>query len=346
MPLKSKYTLDDFNFNLPDELIAQYPADRRDSSRLFIVDRLSKKFEHNSFSNISQIIDENSLLVFNNAKVIPARLFFYRSTGAKIEIVLVRQLTDIKWLILANKMKKLKIDEKLYNETDNDIFIRIVKRSGNYFEVEVSEEFSESLLKKIGKMPLPPYIRRDADIEDMDRYQTVYAQKGKAVAAPTAGLHFTDDIFVSLKKKGILTAFTTLDVSWGTFSPVRIDEIDKHEMHSESFILDEENAEKINSARNEGRKIIAVGTTSLRVLESTFSNNENIASKNETKIFIYPPYEVKSANGLITNFHTPKSTLMMLVSAFAGYDLIMKAYNEAVKQKYRFFSYGDSMYIR
>lgn len=346
MPLKSKYTLNDFNFDLPDELVAQYPAETRDSSRLFVLDRSRKNFEHDSFSNISQILDENSLLVFNNARVIPARLFFHRSTGAKIEIVLVRQLSPKNWLILANKMKKIKIEEKLYNEIDNDVYIKIIKRDGNYFEVEVSEELSDRLLKKIGKIPLPPYIRRDAEVEDMERYQTVYAKSGKAVAAPTAGLHFTDEIFNSLQKRGIMTAFTTLDVSWGTFSPVRVDEIENHEMHSESFVLDKENAEKINSARSKGRKIIAVGTTSLRVLESTFSNGKNIASKTETNIFIYPPYKIKSIDGLITNFHTPKSTLMMLVSAFAGYEKIMSAYREAVKKKYRFFSYGDSMYIR
>lgn len=345
MPPKQNYNLDDFDFYLPEEQIAQYPAQERDNSKLFILDREKKQFQHKNFSDVLEILNDKYMLVFNNAKVIPARTYFKRDSGAKIEVVLVRKLSECRWLILTNKTKRLKINENIYCISDENISFHINKRVDEYLEIESSCELTEDVLCKIGEMPLPPYIKRSPEENDMSRYQTVYAEKGNAVAAPTAGLHFTEEILTSLSDAGIESVYLTLDVSWGTFRPVRDQNIEKHKMHSESYHLSEKNAEIINTARSNGKKIIAVGTTSLRVLESTFQNGKNIPMVGETDIFIYPPYKVKSIDGMFTNFHTPKSTLLMLVSAFAGYDLIMKAYSEAVKEKYRFFSYGDSMLI-
>lgn len=345
MKQDSLYKLNDFDFDLPDELIAQYPAEKRDESKLFILNRNRKSFEHRVFSEISDILTDDYLLVFNNAKVIPARIFCKRETGGSVETVLARKITEKRWLILTNKMKRIRPGEILICENDDSVTFSIQKRSGDYFEIEASKELNEELLEKIGKMPLPPYIKRDAGDSDLSRYQTVYAKEGNAVAAPTAGLHFTNDILSKIADKGIQTVYLTLDVSWGTFRPVRTDNLNEHKMHSETYSLSQENADAINQARKDGRKIIAVGTTSLRVLESTYHDGKNIPGLGDTDIFIYPPYKVKSIDGLITNFHTPKSTLLMLVSAFAGYDLIMQAYQEAVLKNYRFFSYGDSMFI-
>ncbi|MBN1501480.1 MAG: tRNA preQ1(34) S-adenosylmethionine ribosyltransferase-isomerase QueA [Spirochaetes bacterium] len=340
------YNLNDFDFDLPEDLIAQYPAENRDDSRLFILDRKTESFMHEHFYNLPLFIDSDSVLVFNNARVIPARIMFRRETGAVVEAVLVRKINEMSWLILTNRMKKIRPGEFLHAVEDDTVFVRIIKRSGDFFETETSVPFTNDILSAIGNMPLPSYIHRNAKKLDETRYQTVYAAAGNAVAAPTAGLHFTDDLFDKLAEKNIDTIFTTLDVSWGTFSPVRTENIGEHKMHSESFELTDTAAAKINDARSAGKKIIAVGTTSLRVLESSFKDGMNIPGRGETDIFIYPPYQIKSINSIITNFHTPKSTLLMLVSAFAGHDLIMNAYNEAVREKYRFFSYGDSMFIK
>ncbi len=345
MSEKNNYTLNDFDFNLPDELIAQYPAEKRDDSRLFVLNRTNSSFKHKHFYDLPDLLSSDSLLVFNNARVIPARIMFRRETGALVEVVLARKINEMSWLILTNRMKKIRPDEVLHSVENNSILIIVKNRRGDFFEAVTSVPFTNDILLRIGKMPLPPYIKRDSEKIDESRYQTVYAQSGNAVAAPTAGLHFTDEIFSKLSERNIETVYTTLDVSWGTFSPVRAENISEHKMHFETYDLSESCAERINAARSSGKKIIAVGTTSLRVLESTFQEGRNVPGKGETDIFIYPPYKVKSINSIITNFHTPKSTLLMLVSAFAGYDLVMRAYNEAVKEKYRFFSYGDSMFI-
>ncbi|MBP7901229.1 MAG: tRNA preQ1(34) S-adenosylmethionine ribosyltransferase-isomerase QueA [Spirochaetes bacterium] len=337
--------LNDFDFDLPERLIAQKPLSDRSSSKLLAMDRKSGELKHDTFSNIDSYLRHGDLLVFNDAKVINARLYFLRSSGARVEFVLSFRLSENKWYAISNRTKKLNPGELLVSEKDSSVSIVIHGRSGDYIEIETSVFFDEDILKKIGEVPLPPYIRRDAENIDFERYQTVYAKEAGAVAAPTAGLHFTEEVLQKIREKGAESVYLTLFVSWGTFSPVRHEDLSLHKMHSEKFHLSENVCMKINAARDEGRRIIAVGTTSLRVLESTFSSGENIPGEGVTEIFIHPPYEVKSADCMITNFHTPKSTLLMLVSAFAGYYNIMNAYKEAVRNDYRFFSYGDSMFI-
>ena len=337
--------LNDFDFDLPERLIAQKPLADRSSSKLLLMNRKSGKLNHDMFSNIDSYLKEGDLLVFNDAKVINARLYFLRESGARVEFVLSFRLGEKLWYAISNRTKKLNPGDKLVSEKDDSIRIIVCGRSGDYIEIETSVSFDEDILSKIGEVPLPPYIRRDPENFDLERYQTVYAREAGAVAAPTAGLHFTKDLLKKIEIRGAECVYLTLFVSWGTFSPVRHEDLSRHKMHSEKYYLSETVSGKINKARKEGRRIIAVGTTSLRVLESTFSNAENIPGGGVTDIFIHPPYEVKSADCLITNFHTPKSTLLMLVSAFAGYENIMNAYKEAVKNDYRFFSYGDSMFI-
>ena len=345
MPENRIYILNDFYFDLPEELVAQYPAEKRSDSRLFILDRNKEYFQHKLFFEIGEFLREGDVLVINNAKVIPARVYFRRETGGLVEIVLAQKLSGNRWLVISNKTKKLKSGDFLYSDIDHSVKIQILKRQDEYLEIESGIELTENLLNRIGEIPLPPYMKRESNSVDSLRYQTVYAKKGSAAAAPTAGLHFTDELISSLKSKGVVFADTTLDVSWGTFQPVRDNDLSKHKMHYETYCLPEESAYIINNARKKGRRIIAVGTTSLRVLESTFENGVNIPGNNNTGIFIYPPYKIQSIDAMITNFHTPYSTLLMLVSAFASYDKIMNAYKTAVKEKYRFFSYGDAMLI-
>jgi len=343
--LKKEYTLKDFYYDLPENLIAQKPADSRDESRLFIVDKSIGEFTHTSFKSLTNYLKDDDLLVFNNTKVLNARIYCIKETGGSLEIVLTQKISPLCWYIISNRTKRLKLNDKFYPLKNRDIIFTVTGRSGEYIEVSTNIELTEKVLIETGEVPLPPYIKRESNRVDAERYQTIYAEEIGAVAAPTAGLHFTEQTLNDLKKKGIELVFTTLHVSWGTFSPVRDDDLSLHKMHSEKFILDNYSAERINSARSEGRRIVAVGTTSLRVLESTFKNGFNVAGEGKTDIFIYPPAEVKSADVLFTNLHTPGSTLLMLVSAFAGYNLIMDAYKEAVKMEYRFFSYGDAMMI-
>jgi S-adenosylmethionine:tRNA ribosyltransferase-isomerase len=340
-----EYTLEDFNYNLPKNLIAQNPTAIRDESKLFVINRNDAKFTHSNFKSLTEFIHRGDILVFNNTRVINARIFCSRESGGVIEIVLTQQITSTRWLIISNSTKKLKVNDRIYPIKNKKINFTITDKLDENIEIAANVELTELILKEIGEVPLPPYIKRNADNFDSERYQTIYAENCGAVAAPTAGLHFTDEIFSLLREKGIESIFITLHVSWGTFSPVRDNNPAKHKMHSERFILDDNSAKLINSARGEGRRIIAVGTTSLRVLESTFKDGKNIPEEGDTDIFIYPPYIIKSVDGLLTNLHTPKSTLLMLVAAFAGYDLIMSAYKEAVEMKYRFFSYGDAMLI-
>jgi S-adenosylmethionine:tRNA ribosyltransferase-isomerase len=342
MPGDRIYSLKDFYFNLPEELIAQYPADKRSDSRLFILDRTKSEYQHKVFHEIGEFLREGDMLVINNTKVIPARMFFRRNSGGLIEIVLTQRLSKSKWLVISNKTKKLKIGDVLYSDNNSSVEIYIRDKIEDYLQIESNSELTETLLKEIGAIPLPPYIRREPTAVDEERYQTVYAAVGAAAAAPTAGLHFTHDLMSSLKSKGVTFTELTLDVSWGTFQPVRENDLN---LHSENYFLSEQSAFLINQARSERRRVIAVGTTSLRVLESTFRNGLNIPGNNNTSIFIYPPYKIKSIDAIITNFHTPYSTLLMLISAFAGYEKIINAYKTAVLEKYRFFSYGDSMLI-
>lgn len=339
------YTLDDFDYYLPEHLIAQNPPLNRSDSRLFVINKNISSFTHTGFSSIHEFLKSGDVLVFNNTRVIHARIFCERIQGGKVEVVLARKLSDTIWLVICNRTKRVKIGEKIFPVNDKNISFKIIERVDEYLKIESSEKLSDETLKRIGNIPLPPYIKRDVEAADDDRYQTVYASESGAVAAPTAGLHFTDDILKSVRDSGVETHFLTLHVSWGTFSPVREQDLSLHVMHSEVFSIDAATADALSIARKEGRRVIAVGTTSLRVLESIYADGVYSSGSGETDIFIYPPYKVKSIDGIITNFHTPNSTLLMLVSAFAGYNLIMKAYKEAVKEEYRFFSYGDSMLI-
>lgn len=340
-----QYTLEDFNYYLPEHLIAQTPCERRSDSRLFVVNRRTSRFIHSRFQSLQDFLQKGDVLVFNNTRVLHARIFCERKHGGKLELVLTRRLDDLTWLAISNRTGRLKTGEDIYPESDKQISFKILGREGEYLRIESSIPLTDAVLEKIGNIPLPPYIKRDAIHADNDRYQTVYASESGAVAAPTAGLHFTDEILNNIIDMGVEIHYLTLHVSWGTFSPVRNNDLSLHKMHSEVFNLDEKTADALNAARIEGRRIIAVGTTTLRVLESIYKNNSFNSASGETDIFIYPPGKIHSVNGLITNLHTPYSTLLMLVASFAGYDLIMKAYKEAVEEEYRFFSYGDSMLI-
>lgn len=341
-----RYTLDDFDYHLPDELVAQFPLPQRQSSRLLILDANNKEAVHESFSNIPSYFNENDILIFNDAKVIPARIICRRATGAVLEIVLTRRDKHTNhWTAVSNRLKRLKEGEILHPVNDDTVAIKIVKRKEDEIIIDTIPALTDDILEKIGQLPLPPYIHRPPEETDKERYQTVYAKNPGAAAAPTAGLHFTDDILERLRQKGVSICFLTLYVSLGTFQPVRTDDISKHEMHAEEYYLPAETAEKIYEAKNKGGRVIAVGTTSLRVLESVYHNGTYKHGFGETGLYIYPPYQIKSIDGLITNFHTPKSTLLMLVASFAGYDCIMDAYRTAVKERYRFFSYGDAMLI-
>jgi len=344
-PQKKEYTLKDFNYNLPERLIAQKPAESRDESKLFVLNRSNGEFTHTAFKSLIDYLNKDDLLVFNNTKVLNARIYCIKESGGSLEIVLTQKISNNRWYIISNRTKRLKFNSKFFPLKESEIIFSVKDRSGEYIEVETNIELTDEILQKIGEVPLPPYIKRESNQLDIDRYQTIYAESSGAVAAPTAGLHFTDDILNALKNKGIDLVFTTLHVSWGTFSPVRENDLSKHKMHSEKFILDNYSAERINSARAQGRRIVAIGTTSLRVLESTYADGMNVPGEGYTDIFIYPPCKIRSADVLFTNLHTPGSTLLMLVAAFAGYDLIMKAYEEAVRAEYRFFSYGDAMLI-
>lgn len=340
-----KYQLSDYNFDLPQELIAQYPVEKRDSSKLFVLNTTECSFTHRNFSDIIEYLNTGDILVVNNARVLSARLYFRRSGGGLVEILLVRPHNEFRWLVISNRSKRLKIGEILESAVNPALKFTIIGRDNEYFIIESNMALTPQKLDEIGEMPLPPYIQRDIASMDKERYQTVYAEQSGAMAAPTAGLHFTNELLDEIRAKGIIIAPVTLYVSLGTFQPVRVDDIREHNMHSEGYFLSQETADYVNKARSEGRRVIAVGTTSLRVLESTFNGHKNIPGSGETNIFIHPPYKVKSIDAMITNFHTPESTLLMLVSAFAGYDLIMESYQEAIREKYRFFSYGDAMFI-
>lgn len=339
------YTLDDFNFDLPPELIARYPAPERDQSRLFILDRSSGFHIHGRFHQICDYLREGDVLVLNQAKVMNAKIMCRRKTGGNVEIVLTKQIDEMRWEAISNRTARIKPGEVLSPVANADISLRIIGRVENHLEVASDIVLTDDILRSMANIALPPYLNREADDTDRMRYQTVYARNSGSVAAPTAGLHFTANLIDRVASKGARMAYLTLDVSWGTFQPVRSKCISDHRMHSERYDLPVETAAAVNDARKQGGRIIAVGTTSLRVLESTYREGTNIPGKGETDIFIYPPQKVSSVNSLITNFHTPCSTLLMLVAAFAGYDVIMNAYREAIELKYRFFSYGDAMLI-
>ena len=336
----------DFYFDLPQELIAQDPLEDRSSSRLLVLDRESGKTQHRVFRDIIEYLNPGDCLVVNNTKVIPARLYGSKiGTDAKIEVLLLKRREHNVWETLVKPGKKCRVGARISFGEGLLIgeVIDVVDEGNRLIRFEYEGIFEE-ILDKLGQMPLPPYIHHQ--LKDKNRYQTVYAKHDGSAAAPTAGLHFTPELLEEIKKKGVHIAHVTLHVGLGTFRPVKVEDVTDHHMHSEFYIVEPEQAELINRVKKEGGKIVAVGTTSCRTLESATDENGILkAGSGWTKIFIYPGYQFKMIDRLITNFHLPESTLMMLVSALAGKDKIMAAYEEAVKERYRFFSFGDAMFI-
>ncbi len=336
----------EFDYELPEELIAQTPIKKRDESRLMVLNRKEQTIEHKIFKDIIDYLKPGDVLVRNNTKVIPARLYGRKETGAKVEFLLLNNIEGDIWESIVRPGNKLHVGAKVIFG-DGILEAKILEvMPGGTRKVEFKYDgiFNE-ILDKIGLMPLPPYIHES--LKEKDRYQTVYAKYDGSAAAPTAGLHFTPELLEKIQEKGVEIANVTLHVGIGTFRPVKEDTVEAHKMHSEHFYIKQEDVDKINKVKQEGRRVIAVGTTSCRVLESIADENTGMVKpiEDDTEIFIYPGYKFKCIDGLITNFHLPQSTLLMLVSALAGKEYIMKAYKEAVKEKYRFFSFGDAMFI-
>ena len=346
--------LSNFNYDLPKELLAEYPTDQRDESRLMVLHRDSGKIEHKTFKDVIDYFEDGDSFVLNNTKVFPARLMGNKEkTGARIEVFLLRELSREQrlWDVLVDPARKIRIGNKLYFGDDDSLVAEVIDnttsrgRTLRFLYDGTYEEFREKLLE-LGQTPLPKYIKRDEEDFDKDRYQTIYAKNVGAVAAPTAGLHFSKHLLKRLQIKGINLAELTLHVGLGTFNPVEVEDLSKHKMDSEELMINDEVVKIVNTTKQNKRKVCAVGTTVMRGLESSVSSTGTLNPYvGWTHKFIFPPYEFSIANALITNFHMPKSTLLMMVSAFAGYDFMMEAYNEAVKEKYRFYSYGDAMLI-
>ena len=336
----------DFYYELPQELIAQDPLEDRAGSRLMVLDRETGAVEHKVFKDITSYLNPGDCLVLNNTKVIPARLFGEKEdTQAKVEILLLRRMENDVWETLVRPGKKCRPGTKISfgGGLLRGEIIDVVEEGNRLIRFSYEGIFEE-ILDRLGQMPLPPYITHQ--LEDKNRYQTVYAKHTGSAAAPTAGLHFTPEMLDEIKQKGVKIAYVTLHVGLGTFRPVKVDDVTKHHMHTEHYIMPQETADIINETKNNGGRVISVGTTSCRTLESVAAKNGCICKdEGDTSIFIYPGFEYKCIDALITNFHLPESTLIMLVSAFAGFDHVMNAYNTAVKEKYRFFSFGDSMFI-
>ena len=335
----------DFWYDLPEELIAQTPLERRDSSRLCVLDRQTGHVTHRHFFNILEYLQPGDCLVMNDSRVLPARLLGHRPTGGAVELLLLRDLGDKKWECLAKPGRKLQSGQLVvFGDGELTATVMEVKEDGNRIVEFHYEGIFLEVLERLGKMPLPPYIK--AELQDQERYQTVYSKEVGSAAAPTAGLHFTNELLEQIRRKGIKTAFVTLHVGLGTFRPVKAEDILEHHMHSELCMMSEETACILNETKRSGGRIICVGTTSCRTLESLVNEDGSFEAKSKwTEIFIYPGYQFKAMDGLITNFHLPESTLVMLVSAFAGRENVLAAYEEAVKERYRFFSFGDAMAI-
>ena len=349
--MKTDLTLDDFNYNLPEELIAKYPTKKRDEAKMLVVDKITGDMVHKHFYDFIDYLNPNDVLILNNTKVIPARLLGKKETGANIEIFLTRYLGNNDWQAIIRNSKRLKDGDIV---TISDILKVLIKKKGeanndgnipeHLVELIYSNGSMEEILNKTGKIPLPPYIQREVEEKDKEDYQTVYAKVSGSVAAPTAGLHFTSEILEKIEKKGIKIAYVTLNVGLGTFLPVKTNDINNHKMHTESYFIPKETADIINNKKG---SLVAIGTTSLRCLEANFKKYGKIKEGyDETDIFIYPPYNFKVVDKLLTNFHLPKSTLLMLVSAFSSREIILSAYNEAIKNNYRFFSYGDCTFLK
>jgi len=335
----------DFHFELPDELIAQQPASKRTGSRLLCLDASEQRYADRKFEDFPALLREGDLLVFNNTRVIPARLHAHKDSGGKVEILVERIVSEYEILAHVRASKSPKPGSKIVLE--NELEVDMLEREGPLFRLGFpAGESAISVIDAIGHMPLPPYIERDDNDVDHERYQTVYASQPGAVAAPTAGLHFDEAMLETLKKQGIETTHVTLHVGAGTFQPVRVDDIREHPMHSEYLEVGEETVAAIHATRERGGRVIAIGTTSVRSLESAARGGTLRPFCGETNIFIYPGYEFQVVDAMLTNFHLPESTLIMLVSAFAGHTLIMDAYRHAVEERYRFFSYGDAMFIQ
>ena len=346
---KKKYKLADFDYPLPEKYIAQYPAKRRDLSKLMVVDRETGDIEHRIFSNIVEYFRKNDLIVLNNTKVFPARLYASKDkTEAKVEVFLLRELENELWEVMVRPARKVRIGNKLMFA--KNVFCDVIDNTisgGRVVRFEYDGDNFYDIIDRIGTSPLPPYIKRPAETKDKERFQTVFADQRGAVAAPTAGLHFTQGLLKRLRNKGVRIEYTTLHIGLGTFRPVQVEDLNRHQMDSEYFEVSPKTALAINETKKKRRKVYAVGTSSVRGLETVAVSGFQVSPKRGwTDKFIYPPYNFKMVNGIITNFHQPKSTLLMMISAFSERDIIMKAYWEAKKHNYRFLSYGDAMFIK
>ncbi|PCH49251.1 MAG: tRNA preQ1(34) S-adenosylmethionine ribosyltransferase-isomerase QueA [Flavobacteriaceae bacterium] len=346
--------LSKFKFELPDELLAEYPAENRDESRLMVLNRKKHTIEHHKFKDLINYFDEGDLMILNNTKVFPARMYGEKEkTGARIEVFLLRELNAESrlWDVLVDPARKIRIGNKLFFGEDESLVAEVIDNTTSRgrtlrFLYDGSYEEFRKKLDELGETPLPKYIQRDVEASDSERYQTIYAKYEGAVAAPTAGLHFSKHLMKRLEIKGIDFAEITLHVGLGTFSAVEVEDLSKHKMDSEKAIVNAETIKIVNDAINTKKRVCAVGTTAMRAVESSVSSNGRLNEFNGwTNKFIFPPYKFSIANCMVTNFHTPKSTLMMMAAAFAGYDFLMEAYEEAIKEKYKFFSYGDAMLI-
>ncbi|REE80647.1 S-adenosylmethionine:tRNA ribosyltransferase-isomerase [Lutibacter oceani] len=346
--------LSHFKFELPEDLLAEYPAEHRDESRLMVLNRKEKTIEHKQFKDLINYFDEGDLMILNNTKVFPARMYGEKEkTGARIEVFLLRELNAESrlWDVLVDPARKIRIGNKLFFGDDESLVAEVIDNTTSRgrtlrFLYDGSYEEFRKKLEELGETPLPKYIKREVNEDDEERYQTIYAKHEGAVAAPTAGLHFSKHLMKRLEIKGVDFAEVTLHVGLGTFSAVEVEDLSKHKMDSEQAIIPDETVEIVNKAIDSKRRVCAVGTTVMRAVESSVSSDNHLNSFNGwTNKFIFPPYDFSIANCMITNFHTPKSTLMMMAAAFAGYDFLMEAYDEAVKEGYKFYSYGDAMLI-
>jgi S-adenosylmethionine:tRNA ribosyltransferase-isomerase len=346
--------LSHFNFNLPAELLAEFPTENRDESRLMVVNRKTKTIEHKLFKDVIDYFDDGDVMILNNTKVFPARMYGNKEkTGARIEVFLLRELNAEQrlWDVLVDPARKIRIGNKLYFGDDDSLVAEVIDNTtsrGRTLRFLYDGSYSEfrRKLTELGETPIPKYINREVTEEDAERYQTIYAKEEGAVAAPTAGLHFSKHLLKRLEIKGVNFAEITLHVGLGTFNPVEVEDLSKHKMDSEELIINQEACDTVNRAKENKRRICCVGTTSMRAIESSVSSNRTLNPYTGwTNKFIFPPYDFSIADCMITNFHTPKSTLLMMISAFCGHDLMKKAYEEAIKENYRFYSYGDAMLI-
>ena len=346
--------LSEFNFDLPEELIANYPSDNRDEAKLMVIHRDTGKIEHKLFKDLINYFEEDDVMIMNNTRVFPARMYGNKEkTGAKIEVFLLRELNreSLLWDVLVDPARKIRIGNKLYFGDDDSLVAEVIDnttsrgRTLRFLFDGPYEEF-KAKITELGETPLPKYIKREVEVQDEERYQTIYSKVEGAVAAPTAGLHFSRELLKRLEIKGIHFAEVTLHVGLGTFRSVEVEDLTKHKMDSEQVIISEKTAEIVNNAKRNKRRVCAIGTTSMRAIETSVSTDGYLNSYNGwTNKFIFPPYEFSIADSLVTNFHTPLSTLLMMISAFCGHELMTKAYKEAIKEKYRFYSYGDAMFI-